>query len=115
VENGLPPAPWPSAAAMPDHLQWKLDAIKVFYLLALGAGAAAALLLRRAGRELVIACAVALGALAHVAALSVVLSVQWENAVTGTPGWLRLVAVAQVLAALAAGGLLVRAARPHPA
>jgi HAAS len=115
VENALPPAPWPSAAAMPDSLQWKLDAIKAFYLLALVAGAVAAFLVRKPGRDLVLACAVVLAALAHVGALSTVLSVQWEGAVTGTPGWLRLVAVAQLIATVGAAALLVRAARPRPA
>lgn len=115
VENALPPAPWPSAAAMPDSLQWKLDAIKAFYLLALVAGAVAAFLVRKPGRDLVLACAVVLAALALVGALSTVLSVQWEGAVTGTPGWLRLVAVAQLIATLGAAALLVRAARPRPA
>ncbi len=115
VENALPPAPWPSAAAMPDALQWKLDAIKAFYLLALVAGAVAAFLVRKPGRDLVLACAVVLAALAHVGALSTVLSVQWEGAVTGTPGWLRLVAVAQLIATVGAAALLVRAARPRPA
>ena len=115
VENALPPAPWPSADAMPDALQWKLDAIKAFYLVALLAGSAAAVLVRKPGRELVIASAVVLAALAHVGALSTVLSIQWEGAVTGTPGWLRLVAVAQLLATVGAAALLVRAARPRPA
>lgn len=114
VENGLPPAPWASASAMPDHLQWKLDAVKAFYLLALGAGAVAALLLRRAGRDLIVASAVVLAALAQVAALSVVLSVQWGEAVAGTPGWLRLVAFGQLVATLAAAAYLLRTARAHP-
>lgn len=111
VENALPPAPWPSAAAMPDSLAWKLDAVKVLYVLAVAAGAAAALLLRRGGRELLVASGVAVAALAHVAALSTVLSMQWADAVPGTPGWLRLVAVGQLAATLAAASLLVRAAR----
>jgi hypothetical protein len=115
VENALPPAPWPSAAAMPDSLQWKLDAIKALYLVALGAGAVAAFFVRRPGRDLVLACAVVLAALAHVGALSAVLSVQWEGAVAGTPGWLRLVAVAQLVATSGAAALLVRAARARPA
>ena len=79
------------------------------------AGAVAAFFVRKPGRELVIASAVVLAALAHVGALGTVLSIQWEGAVTGTPGWLRLVAVAQLLATLAAAALLVRAARPRPA
>jgi hypothetical protein len=115
VENGLPPAPWPTEQAMPEHLRWKLDAVEILYLLALGAGAVALLFLRRAGRELVVACVVVLAVLLHVAALSTVLTMQWANAVPGTPGWLRLVAVAQLVATLGAAALLVRAARPHPA
>jgi predicted short-subunit dehydrogenase-like oxidoreductase (DUF2520 family) len=96
---------------MPDHLAWKLDAVKMLYLVAIGAGAVAAASLRRAGRELVVASAVVVAALAHVAALSTVLSLQWADAVPGTPGWLRLVAVAQLLATLGAGVLLAGAAR----
>ena len=115
VENSLPAAPWPSEQAMPGHLRWKLDAIEILYLLALGAGAVAAMFLRRAGRELVVACGVVAAVLASVAALSTVLSIQWAEAVPGTPGWLRLVAVAQLAATLAAAAALVRAARPSPA
>jgi hypothetical protein len=113
VENALPPAPWPSADAMPESLQWKLDAVKGLYLLALGAGVVAALLIRRGGRELVLACAVVLAALAQIGALGTVLSVQWANAVPGTPGWLLLV-FAQLFATVAAA-LLVQAARARPA
>lgn len=115
VENSLPAAPWPSEEAMPDHLQWKLDAIELLYLLAVGAGAVAALFLRRAGRELVIACGVVLAALTQLAALNTVLSVQWAEAVPGTPGWLRLLAAAQLLAILGAAFVLARAARRRPA
>jgi hypothetical protein len=115
VENALPPAPWPNADAMPDALQWKLDAVKGFYLLALVAGAVAAFLVRKPGRDLILACALVLAALANVGALSTVLSIQWAGAVPGTPGWLRLVAVGQLAATLGAAALLVRAARPRPA
>jgi hypothetical protein len=99
---------------MPDSLQWKLDAVKGLYLLALVAGAVAAFLVRKPGRDLVLACVVVLAALAHVAALSAVLSIQWADAVPGTPGWLRLVALAQLAATVAAAALLIRAARPSP-
>jgi hypothetical protein len=115
VENSLPAAPWPSEQAMPDHLRWKLDAIELLYLLAVGAGAVAALFVRRAGRELVVACTLVLAVLAVVAVLTVALSLQWADAVPGTPGWLRLVAVAQALATLAAAVQLARAARARPA
>jgi hypothetical protein len=115
VENALPPAPWPSASAMPDSLQWKLDAVKALYLLALGAGTVSLLLLRRAGRELVVASSVVIAVLAQVGALSVVLSFQWGDAVAGTPGWLRLVAIGQLVATLAAAAVLVRAAGPRQA
>jgi hypothetical protein len=114
VENGLPPAPWPTEQAMPAHLRWKVDAVEMLYVLAVAASAVALLFLRRAGRELVVGCAVVLAVLLHVAALSAVLTVQWENAVPGTPGWLRLVAFAQLAGTLAAAALLVRAARARP-
>lgn len=114
VENALPPAPWPSAAAMPDSLQWKLDAIKALYLVALGAGAVAAFSVRKPGRDLVLASAVVLGALALAGALSIVLSMQWKDAVPATPGWLRLVALAQLAATFAAAAMLVRATRARP-
>jgi cysteine desulfurase / selenocysteine lyase len=52
-----------------------------------------------------------LGVLAHLGALSVLLSVQWQDAVPGTPGWLRLLAVAWLCLTVGAGALLVRAAR----
>jgi hypothetical protein len=115
VENALPPAPWPSADAMPDHLQWKLDAVRILFVVALVSAAAAGLLLRRGGRDAVVACAVVLAVLAHVGGLSALLSAQWEEAVPGTPGWLRLVAVGQLLATAGAAVVLVRAARSRPA
>lgn len=115
VESNLPPAPWPTADTMPGHLRWKLDAIWLLYVVAVGAGLLAAALVRRGGRELVVACAFVLGVLTLAAALNVALSVQWEHAVPGTPGWLLLVAAAQALATLSAAALLVRAARVRPA
>lgn len=115
VENSLPPAPWPSEQAMPDHLRWKLDAIELLYLLAVGGGAVAALFVRRAGREFVVACTMVLAVLAVVAVLTTALSLQWADAVPGTPRWLHLVAVAQGVATLAAVVQLARATRARPA
>ena len=114
IENALPPAPWPSEGAMPAYLRWKLDAIVLLYVVAVGAGAVAAAFVRRPGAALVVGCTVAVGALVVVTGLATVLYFQWIEAVPGTPGWIPLVAVAQLAAALAAASLLARAARGDP-
>jgi hypothetical protein len=107
-ENNLPPAPWP-AAAMPGHLEWKRDAVVVLLLVAVGAAAAALPSLRRGGGGLLGPLAVALGAAGVASVLGVVLTVEWAEAVPGTPSWLILVAAGQLAVAAAAAVLLGRA------
>lgn len=107
-ENGLPPAPWP-AGGMPSHLEWKRDVVAVLLLVALGAGVAALPNLRRGGRALLGPLAVALGAFAAATVLNAVLTVEWADAVPGTPSLLLLVPAAQIVLAAAAGLLLGRA------
>lgn len=109
VENGLPPAPWPSAAEMPRHLAWKQDAAGWLMLVALGAFASAALAWRQGRRSLVAPLIVGQGALTGVAVLSVILSVQWAAAVPGTPGWLLVPPLFMLALVLVAGGFLGRA------
>ncbi len=72
---------------------------------------AAALTWRRFERIRLVALAGAAAATTGMAVLGAVLSVQWANAVPGTPGWLSLVWVAQLGLALGAAGLVMRAAR----
>ncbi len=110
VENSLPPAPWPGDRP-PGYLHWKQDKIVQLFLLALGAGVVAALTWRRFERIRLVALAGAATATTGMAILGAVLSVQWAEAVPGTPGWLALVWFAQLAFAVAAGGLVVRAAK----
>jgi hypothetical protein len=107
-ENGLPPAPWPEGA-MPAHLEWKRDVVAVLLLVALGAGIAALPSLKRGGRALLGPLTVALGAFAVAAVLNAILTVEWADAVPGTPSWLLLVAATQLALATAAALLLGRA------
>ena len=115
VENALPPAPWPSEEAMPAHLRWKIDAIVLLYVLAAAIGLVTATLVRRAGLALLVGCTLAVGTLVLASGLATVLYLQWVEAVPGTPGWIPLVAAAELAAALAAATLLARAARARPA
>ena len=107
-ERSLPPAPWPSASDMPQHLAWKRDAVVVCFLLALGA-TAAALLASRRDRPALLPLAAAIVPLAVAGALGTILSVQWAEAVSGTPGWLVLVGIGQVALCLVAGAVLAKA------
>jgi hypothetical protein len=107
-ENNLPPAPWP-AAAMPGHLEWKRDAVVVLLLVAAGAAVASLPSLRRGGRGLLGPLAVALATLGAASVLSLVLTLEWLDAVSGTPSWLLLIPAAQVALAGAAAVLLARA------
>jgi hypothetical protein len=103
-ESNLPPAPWPEGA-MPGHLEWKRDAVVVLLLVALGAALAALPSLGRLLAPLV----VALGALGGASLLGIVLTLEWTEAVSGTPGWLLAVPAAQLVLAGVAAGLLARA------
>ena len=108
VENALPPAPW-GEGGIPDHLLWKRNA--VWLLLALAApAAAAALVLLRVDRRLVpLAATAALLPLAAASVLGAVLAVEWWDDVPGTPLWLVLVPIAELLGVAAVGVLAARA------
>jgi hypothetical protein len=107
-EGNLPPAPWPEGS-IPGHLEWKRDAVVVLLLVALGAAVAALPSLRRGGSALLWPLTVALGAMAAASACGVLLTVQWVDAVPGTPSWLFLIPAAQLGLAVVAAFLLVRA------
>lgn len=108
TENNLPPAPWPGDRP-PDYLRWKQDTIAQLFLLALAASGVALLRFRRADRIFLAALTVAVGALAAAAALSIVLGVQWADAVPGTPSWLLAVPLGLTALVVLAAGLLARA------
>lgn len=109
IENTLPPAPWPDAQP-PQHLHWKQDrAAQLFVLAALAAGAGTALLAYRRSLALVL-LALAAVALAGMGAIGTVLSVQWSQAVPGTPWWHTVLGAAFLASATAAAALLGRAA-----
>jgi hypothetical protein len=111
VENTLPPAPWPTEDRAPEHLRWKQDKIAQLFLLAIGAVVVTALSWRRRGRLRFLALASAAGALALMAVLGVVLSIQWADAVPGSPQWHWLLWAAQLTLVAFAAALLVRAQR----
>lgn len=92
-EHFLPPAPWASAGDIPGYLAWKRDAALV---LALATGAAAVgALFRLPGTRLALATApVALGL------VWAVLTVEWADAVPGTPARLVVLAFAQLAVCL---------------
>jgi HAAS len=108
VENSLPPAPWPGDAP-PEYLHWKQDRAAQLFLLSAALGLAAVVSWRRGGLLRLGSLAGSVVAFAAGAGMTVVLSVQWADAVPGTPGWLVLVPVAQFLLVAAAAGLLARA------
>ena len=100
-ENQLPPAPWPEGQ-MPFGLEWKRDAVLVFAALAAGAIIT--------GRRTV--TMLGLASAAAASALAVILTIEWANAVPGTPDWLVLAALVPGLVAL--GGLVsYRATAPR--
>jgi HAAS len=100
-ENQLPPAPWPDGE-MPFGLEWKRDAVLVLAALAAGALLSG----RRRVTMFGLACTAASSALA------VILTIEWANAVPGTPAWLALAGL--VPGSLALGGLAsYRAAAPR--
>jgi hypothetical protein len=107
-ESSLPPAPWPSASDMPQHLAWKRDAVLVCFLLAVGA-VAAALLGSRRGRPAIAALAAAIVPLAVASVLGTILTVQWEDAVPGTPGSLVMVGIGQIALCVIAAGIVAGA------
>lgn len=109
VENSLPPAPWPGDRP-PDYLHWQQDKVAQLFLLGVAAGLVAAATWRRGGRIRMAACVVAALALVGMAALGAVLSVQWADAVPGTPAWLSSVWLGQCLLAVLAAVLTGRAA-----
>jgi hypothetical protein len=94
---------------MPGHLAWKQDALVVLFLLGLGSGLSAAVHVREAGRAFVLSLLATLALLGVAAGLGLVLSLQWADAVPGTPGWLLLVPAANALLFLGAATLLGRA------
>ena len=101
-ENNLPPAPWPTAAAIPDHLAWKRDAV-VLLMLVTCAAAAAGLVGLRGAAPVLLAAPPLLGA------VGLLLTAQWDDAVPGTPDWLLLVALGQLALCLVPGVCSARA------
>jgi hypothetical protein len=108
TENSLPPAPWP-ADEMPGHLAWKQDAVIALFLVGLGAGAAACAAAAGRRRAVLPAAGVGLAALAAQGLLGAVLSVQWADAVPGTPAWLLLLPAANLVLLAGAGVAAARA------
>jgi HAAS len=122
-ENVLPPAPWPSAAAMPDEYAWKYSAMFVAFATAVVAAllsACAGILVRFSGtrsrrRSVIVLAPAAICAAGLLAAtaLSSWLDVEWAQEVPGTPAGLLLgVALPLKLAlALTSAAALALAAR----
>jgi HAAS len=108
VENALPPAPW-SEGGMPAELLWQRNATWLLLALAVPPALAALALLRRDPRLVTLVAGAALLPLAASAALGIVLSLRWHDAVPGTPLWIVLVPAAELAAACAIGLLLARA------
>jgi hypothetical protein len=102
-ESNLPPAPWPTAADIPGHLAWKRDAVALLALASVAAAAAALLRVRGAGPALAVAPA-------GLGVVGVLLTVEWADAVPGTPGWLVVVALAQLGLCLVPSACAARAA-----
>jgi hypothetical protein len=100
-ENQLPPAPWPEGQ-MPFGLEWKRDAVLV-----LAALAAAALL---SGRRRVTMLGLAVAAAAS--GLAVILTIEWAEAVPGTPVWVPLAGLVPGLVAVS-GLVSYRATAPR--
>lgn len=110
-ENELPPAPWPSADAMPAELAWKREAIIWLFVTAAVAAAVALGGYARRRRLVVPAAAVSLASLVAVGALGTVLSVQWRDHVAAAPAGLLLLGPLQIALALGGLALLERARR----
>jgi hypothetical protein len=109
-ENQLPPAPWPSADAMPAELAWKRDAIIWLFVAAALAAAVALAGFARLRRLVVPAAAISLALLVATGALGTVLSVQWRDHVAA-PAGLLLLGPLQIAVALGGLALLERARR----
>ncbi len=106
LERSLPPAPWASAAEMPGQLAWKQDAVLVLFLVGLGTAMIGGILLAR-GRRSLAPVLVALAPLGAMSVLGLILAVQWQAEVPGTPAWLLGAPLAQL--GLFAGGSLLAA------
>ena len=114
LENGLPPATWPSEDQMPSELAWKRDAI--VWLFAAGAvcGAIALVGYLRRRRVFAPAALASLAALAALGTLATVLNVQWREHVPGVPAGLLALGPLQLAVALAGLALLWRSRRSEP-
>jgi hypothetical protein len=119
AENSLPPAPWPSEAATPSHLRWKLAAAEAGFAVGLAAALGASLVAWRRRVRLALALAgLAAVALGTAVALSAVESFQRaalyeELALSGRPSRLALALGSASLALLTglAGGAVAWAGR----
>jgi hypothetical protein len=107
VESSLPPAPWPDS--VPAYLAWKRDVSLYLWAASLVAGVVVLIAVRRGGRVLLAAVVATVAALVPMAVLQLVLAVQWADAVPGTPRWLLLVPVLELVLVTAGAGLVGRA------
>lgn len=114
VENGSPPAPWPSAESAPDYLRWKVWVAERLIVVAFVAGAAVIVHAYRPAIRFVLAgSAVALSALAAAGVLGAIEAFQRaalyrELGVEDTPLDAAIAAVvAGQLLPVAVGGALV--------
>jgi hypothetical protein len=114
LENGLPPATWPSEDQMPSELAWKRDAIVWLFAAAAVCGAIALVgyLLRR--RVFAPAALASLALLTALGALATILNVQWRDHMPGVPAGLLALGPLQVAVALAGLALLWRSRWSEP-
>ena len=73
---------------MPANLAWKLDAVAALFFVTVAGTVAAAAGFRRGGVRLLAPLVVSVTGFFALAVVQAVLTIEWADAVPGTPGWL---------------------------